>query len=138
MAYKTTNNPIYSIDGVPGAVPPPSEFIYKVQDVSQSGSGRTQDGKMWKGRIGQCVRIDLKWQNVTTAVATDILRAFNPEYINVNYIDLLCGGFVTENFYVGDRNNPMYNQAMGLWSEISFAIIMTNAMTYNTSTHQWE
>lgn len=130
--YLTTSNPIYSVDGVIGAVPPPSSYQWKMQDVSASDAGRTEAGEMDKARIGQVVALELSWQNVTTAVANDILKAFQPEYISVCYTDPLLGSassdyyYYTQVFYVGDRSAPMYNSKKGVWSNVSFNLIGKN------------
>lgn len=115
-------NPIYSVDGNTN-IPCPSAYRWKLQDISESDAGRTQDTVMSKQRIGQVVALELKWQNVSIANAATILQAFNPEYITVRYLDAKSGGFKTAEFYVGDRNVPLYNTVKGLWSEISFNII---------------
>lgn len=120
-------NPIYAVDSVIGAVPPPSSYQWKLQDVSASDAGRTEEGVMDKARIGQVVALELSWQNVTTAVAKNILTAFQPEYVSVQYTDPLFGTGAsyrkTKTFYVGDRAAPMYNSKQGLWSNISFNLI---------------
>lgn len=128
------SNPIYYVrdkngDNVIGAVPPPSSFQWKMQDVSAPDAGRSEAGVMDKARIGQVVALELSWQNVTTAVANEILNAFQPEYVTVRYTDPLFGTssttyyYVTKTFYVGDRSAPMYNSKQGLWSNISFNLI---------------
>lgn len=114
-------NPITSVDGV--AVPCPSKYQYDLQDISDSDAGRTEDTKMHKKRIGQCVKIELAWNYVTTAQLSTILQAFNPEYISVRYLDGLNGAYRTSEFYVGDRTAPMYNADRGLWENVSFNII---------------
>lgn len=119
-----TGNPIVSVGGV--SIPCPSSYKYDLQDVSASKAGRTEDGKMHKKRIGQCVKLELEWQNVTTAVVSQILQAFNAEYLNIAYLDAKSGSVLTKEFYVGDRSAPMYNGAMGLWSNVSFNVIERN------------
>lgn len=114
-------NPISKVGRV--TVKCPSAYVYHLQDVSASDAGRTEDGTMDKNRIGQCVKLELKWWNLTTAEASTILNAFNAEYITVEYLDLKTGGFRSAEFYVGDRESPMYNAEMDLWSELSFNII---------------
>lgn len=114
-------NPIQSVGGVTVACP--SKYEYKLSDVSAADAGRTEDAKMHKMRIAQKVHIELAWQNIQTAVASVILNAFNPEYIDVTYLDPKAGGYVTKTFYVGDRSAPSYNTRMGLWSNVSFNII---------------
>lgn len=115
------SNPIISVDGK--SVPSPSAFVWSLSDVSADDAGRTEDMVMHKNRKGQAVTLQLAWRYVTTAVASQILKAFNPEYINVAYVDPYEGKAITKNFYVGDRNAPMYNGALDLWEEISFTII---------------
>ena len=114
-------NPIQTVDSV--AIPCPSSYQWKLGDISASGAGRTEDTVMHKLRIGQAVQITLGWQNVSTSVASEVLQAFNPEYITVSYLDPTQGGFVTTEFYVSDRSALLYNASMGLWSNITFTII---------------
>lgn len=114
-------NPIASVNGA--TIKCPSKYQYELQDVSASDAGRTEAVTMDKKRIGQCVKVELSWAYLTTAEASAILRAFNPEYITVRYLDLLSGAYRTSEFYVGDRTAPMYNAEMGLWENVSFNII---------------
>jgi len=121
MATNEEYNPIRSVDGF--AIPCPSTYQWKLEDISASDAGRTEDTVMDKKRIGQAVGIELKWQNVSIEDAAKILEAFNPEYITVCYLDAKEGSYVTSEFYVGNRSAPLYNSALGLWKEISFNII---------------
>ena len=114
-------NPIRSVGAA--IVPPPSGFEWKLSDVSAADAGRTEDAKMHKMRIGQKVHLELEWQNIPTQDASIILRAFNPEYINVTYLDPMQGDYITKRFYVGDRSAPSYSTRLGLWSNVSFNII---------------
>lgn len=115
------NNPIRSVDGK--AVKCPSSYLYKLEDVSASDAGRTEDTVMQKKRLGQLVGIELSWQNIPTEDVSAILKAFNPEYITVCYLDAMAGEYVTSEFYVGNRSAPMYNATKDLWSNVSFNII---------------
>lgn len=114
-------NPIRAIDGV--AVKCPSAYQWKLQDISDSDAGRTEDTVMDKKRIGQCVKLELQWQNATVEEAAVILKMFNPEYINITYLDAMEGKYLTKEFYVGDRAAPLYNCYKGIWSSISFNVI---------------
>lgn len=116
-----STNPIKSIDGK--SIPCPSSYVWKLEDTSQSDAGRTEDGVMHKKRIGQVVGLELSWQNIPTDKVSKILKAFNPEYITVEYLDPMAGGYKKLEFYVGNRSAPMYNAAKGLWSNVSFNII---------------
>lgn len=118
-------NPIRSVDDA--AIKCPSYYKWKLEDLSSKEAGRTETYSMDKMRQGQIVALELKWKNVTTEVASAILKAFNPEYIRVCYLDPKEGLYRTTDFYVGDRSAPLYNCETGLWSEISFTIIERNA-----------
>ena len=120
MEY-SENNPIRSVDGK--SVKCPSSYLWKLEDVSASDAGRTEDTMMHKKRIGQLVGIELSWQNIPTSEVSAILKAFNPEYIKVCYLDAMQGKYVTSEFYVGNRSAPMYNAAKGLWRNVSFNLI---------------
>ncbi len=114
-------NPIKTVNGQ--AIRCPSSYLWKLEDVSASDAGRTEDTKMHKKRIGQIVGLELAWQNIPTADVSAILQAFNPEYIEVCYLDAMSGDFKTSEFYVGNRSTPLYNATKGLWSNVSFNII---------------
>lgn len=114
-------NPISSVDGV--GIPCPSSYLWKLEDVSAADAGRTEDTVMHKKRIGQLVGLELSWQNISTSKASQILQAFNPEYITVCYLDPMSGGYVTSEFYVGNRSVSMYNAACDIWSNVTFNII---------------
>lgn len=115
-------NPIQSVNG--SVVPCPSSFQWKESDLSAPDAGRTENGVMQKMTIGKKIHLELSWQNVTTADASTILRAFTAmEYFTVRYLDPKVADFVTKTFYVGDRSAPAYNTYLGLWSNVSFNII---------------
>lgn len=114
-------NPIKSVDGV--AVKSPSVYKWKLEDLSASDAGRTEDTVMDKKRIGQLVGIELQWNKVSIPDASKILKLFNPEYIKVEYLDAMEGKYVERTFYVGERSAPLYNGELGLWDNIAFNLI---------------
>lgn len=114
-------NPIQSVDGK--SIKAPSSYQWDMEDLSDSSAGRTEDCVMHKNRIGQKVAISLSWNNISTDDVSTILKAFNPEYISVKYLDPMQGGYTTKTFYVGNRSAPLYNGKLGLWSNLSFKII---------------
>ena len=116
-------NPIADVGTQGTTIKCPSSYQWELDDVSAADAGRTEDVKMHKKRIGQVVAVTLGWQNVTTAEASAILTAFNPEYVTVSYLDPKAGTYVAKEFYVGNRSTPLYNSRLGLWSNISFKII---------------
>lgn len=120
-------NPIKSVDGQP--IPCPSSFQWALEDLSAGDAGRTEDTVMDKKRIGQIVKLNLEWKNVSIKNASTILKLFNPEYINVCYLDAKVGEYRTSTFYVGNRTAPLYNTSLGLWSKISFNLIERSGVT---------
>lgn len=106
-------------------MPNPSKMQWSLQDVSIGDSGRDDSGKMFKGRVAQKRKLELSWNAVTPDVASTILSAFNPEYIDVRYFDPLTNSWQVKNFYVGDRSAPVKIWAVGqkLYETISFDII---------------
>lgn len=119
MAYN--NNPIGSVNGV--QVKCPSVYKWNLQDISSANAGRTEDTVMHKQRIGQCVKLELEWHNISIEDAAVILKQFNPEYIEITYLDAMAGKYLTSQFYVGDRTSPLYNNTKGIWSSIAFNVI---------------
>lgn len=93
------------VDGVD--MPNPSKLNWSLQDVSIGESGRDDTGYMYKGRITQKRKIELEWSAVTPSVASTILSAFNPEYVDVRYFDAKDNAWQIRNFYVGDRSAPV-------------------------------
>ncbi len=88
-------------------MPNPSKLQWGLQDVSIGDSGRDDTGYMYKGRVTQKRKLELEWSAVSPSVASTILNAFNPEYINVRYFDPLANTWRLMTCYVGDRTAPV-------------------------------
>ena len=116
------DNPIRKVNGTDIAAVP-SSYVWKLEDVSAPDAGRTEDIVMHKKRVGQVKGIELSWNYLSISTASTILKAFNPEYIMVEYLDAQEGDYVTAEFYVGNRSAPMYNATLGLWENISFNLV---------------
>lgn len=112
-----------TVDGV--EMPCPSTFDWNLQDISAGESGRTDDVLMHKNRVGQKRKIKLAWIAKDWQTTAKILQAFNPEYINVRYPDMMAGSYQTRTFYVSDRASPVKHWLVGrkLIERISFDII---------------
>ena len=121
MSTWSEKNPLRSVDGSP--VLCPTTYQWSLEDISAADAGRTEDVAMHKKRIGQVVKLELTWEFITTEQVSDILQAFDPEYIKVCYLDPKQGKFVTSEFYVGNRTAPMFNAKQGLWDNLAFNII---------------
>lgn len=114
-------NPIRSVNGK--AVKCPSGYKYSLNDISASDAGRTEDTNMDKKRIGQCVKLEMEWQNVSIEDAATIIQAFDPEYVKICYLDAKLGKYRTSEFYTGDKPAQLYNSRKGIWSSVSLNAI---------------
>jgi len=114
---------ILQINGV--WIPDPSALQWGLQSVSDQNAGRTTDGKMHVNLITRKRKLELQWNGVDFATASEILRAVNPETFNVTYLDALTNTRLTKEFYVGDRTAPVYSYTDGYrwYSNVSFNII---------------
>lgn len=115
------SNPLISVGGA--TVPCPSSYEYQLCDVSAEDAGRTEDGIMHKNLVSQKRKLSLEWKYVTVQQAATILSAFNSEYTNITYLDLLTGSNRSGEFYTGDRSAPVYNTYLGLVESIKFNVI---------------
>ncbi len=114
-------NPIASVDGF--AVKCPSDYKWELEDLSDADSGRTEDNVMHKNRKGQLVKLTVEWRRVSLTDAAEILKAFQPEYITVKYLDALRGRYMESVFYRGNLAAPMFSAKHGCWEKISFNLI---------------
>ena len=80
----------------------PAKFKWKKSDISGSNAGRTQDTTMHKNRVGAKRTLSIGWTNLKKSEITEILQAFEPEYVEVTYWDPLLGNDTTKTFYTGD------------------------------------
>lgn len=105
MEIKKNQTAMIIVDGV--EMPCPSKFEWGLQDVSAAESGRTDDTMMHKNRVGQKRKIGLGWNGLDWTTTAFVMRAFNPEYVQVRYPDMLSGNYEIREFYVGDRSAPV-------------------------------
>ena len=106
----------------------PSSLEWGLQDISASDAGRVQDAgnTMYKMRTSQKRKLNLTWTMPTRNQASQILKAFNPEYFFVKYFDPMDNEFQIREFYAGDRSAPFkwYNVNGGTrFATLSFNII---------------
>lgn len=86
----------------------PAQLTWGLQDISAADAGRVQDAgnTMYKMRTSQKRKLQITWNFPTAAQASEILKAFNPEYIYVRYFDPMENAWSVRQFYVGDRSAP--------------------------------
>lgn len=106
-------------------IPNPSSLEWGVQSISDSNAGRTSDGTMHVNLVTRKRKLQLSWNAVDFATASEILQAVNPEKFDVTYQDALTNTLLTKKFYVGDRTAPVHSYAEGhqWYANISFDLI---------------
>ena len=123
MAIVRPKTGMLKVNGV--AVYDPSTMSWGLQDVSDSQSGRTTDAVMHKNRIAQKEKIELSWSGLTKIEISEILQAFNPEYIMLTYHNPLLNQEVTKEYYVGDRSSVVWKWQVNneIYEKVSFNCI---------------
>lgn len=101
----------------------PSSYECQFYDISSEDAGNNENYEMQKLRIGQKTKIVISYQNISVEKCSELLQAFDYEYIDVTYRDLKRNAYVTKTFYVGDRTAPLYNNRLGIVSKVSFNLI---------------
>lgn len=111
------------VDGVD--LPNPSSLKWSKQSVSVGDSGRDDTGYMYAGIICSKIKLELQWNAVSPSVASQILSAFDPEYVNVRYFDAKENSWVVKEFYSGDKSAPvkMWTDGQKIYESLSFNII---------------
>ena len=110
----------------------PDAIGYSLQDISAADAGRVNDtgNTMYKMKTSQKRKLQLVWVNIAFADASTILQMFDPEYFFVKFKDVKTGGWLTKEFYAGDRSAPFKQIALvdangrkTIISSLSFDII---------------
>ena len=94
-------------------------------DVEAPDTGRTLDGVMHRGRVAMKVRLDVTCRPLTSAEAMVVLRAIEPEYVTVQYVDP-ADGSVTRTMY--SNNIPaicaaVHPDGSAIWTGLTFPLI---------------
>ncbi|MCF0261694.1 MAG: hypothetical protein HUK23_02135 [Sphaerochaetaceae bacterium] len=103
----------------------PCACTYALNDVSSSEAGRTQDALMHKERVAQKRKINLSFWGLTPQETSTLLKAFNPEYIEMEYEDAMEGTTKTGVFYRGDVSAPVWRWSANnkIYEKIDFNLI---------------
>lgn len=104
--YGTSGNEVILMVGN-SIIPCPSALEYGLQDVSASESGRTEDTRMQKNRVGQKRTLSLQWVAKNWQETSSLMLKFDPEYIFVYYPDMKSGDYEVREFYSGDKKTPV-------------------------------
>lgn len=106
ISYGTSGNEVILMVGN-SIIPCPSALEYGLQDVSASESGRTEDTRMQKNRVGQKRTLSLQWVAKNWQETSSLMLKFDPEYIFVYYPDMKSGDYEVREFYSGDKKTPV-------------------------------
>ena len=91
-------------------------------DPDGPNAGRTMDGVMHRERVATKVKLNVTCRPLKSEDAQVVLNAIYPEYVEVEYIDPMCGHSVKTMY----SNNPpatFIDTATDLWEGITFPLI---------------
>ena len=94
-------------------------------DVEAPDTGRTLDGVMHRGRVAKKVRLDITCRPLLAQEASIVLRAIEPEFVSVQYVDP-ADGAVTRTMY--SNNIPatcsiVYDSGTAVWKGLTFPLV---------------
>lgn len=104
-------------------------FTVRLQDVDASSTGRTANGTMIRDRVvggaNAKRKLEIEWPPLRTADASKVLQAVANTFVWVQYPDPYVGNTRTAQFYVGDREAPVYrvDEQGILWDGIKYNLI---------------
>lgn len=105
-------------------IPEPSDYAWGKQDISAPSAGRVASMVMLKMLMGKTRTLSLTWNYPTYASASQILQAFDHEYLIIKYQDALTGAQKTGHFYCGDMSADCHTHTDGgRWESITFNCI---------------
>lgn len=104
-------------------IPAGSKADWSKIDLSASDAGRVESGRMLKKRRGKVDRYDLEWTMLSVEDTSKVLKAFDPEYAEIEYYNPLEGSLVTKHFYIGDMATTGWIPHLQKWKSITLPII---------------
>lgn len=100
---------------------------WRLSDLDASDAGRTLDGVMHRNRVAQKVDLEVTCRPLTTAEASTVLQAINPEFVTVVYDDPLLGTTATKTMYSNNRPATFLEESWDggsyVWQGITFPLI---------------
>ena len=116
---------ITKADGTNVPLPDPSEYSWGIQDVDADGTGRNQNGDLFRDRVGIKRKLTISWPPMKSAPMSTLLQAVDDVFFKVKYPDAMTGSERQMTAYVGDRTAPMYSLIDGeyQWEGLSMNFI---------------
>lgn len=96
----------------------PSSLEFQVYDLdSEEGSGRNQNGDMFRDRKAVKRKVNCTFVGLTDTQASKLLKAVQPVFFNLEYPDPIENTRITIVAYAGDRSAPIfkYDKSKQCW-----------------------
>lgn len=91
-------------------------------DIDGDDAGRTLDGTMHRSRITSKVRLDVECIPLDSDDVGILLRAIEPEYVEVEYTDPMYG-YTIKTMYSNNNPATFMNTNTDMWEGITFPLI---------------
>ncbi|NLU24152.1 MAG: hypothetical protein GXW99_05430 [Clostridiales bacterium] len=104
--------------GTTVTLPEPETLGWSISDLdSEEGSGRNQNGDMFRDRVTVKRKLEVTWLPLSAAQMSTLLHAVDDIFFTLSYPDAYTGGMKSMTCYVGDRSVPImrYNESSGAW-----------------------
>ena len=87
-------------------VPTPQTYTWNVEDLdSEEGTGRNNaTGEMFRDRVATKRKLGFTWPPLSISETSRLLKALEPEFISVKYLDAREGDYLTKTFYAGPQS----------------------------------
>lgn len=103
-------------NGSAAVLPTPSELKWSLSDLDADGSGRNQNGDMFRDRVAVKRKLECSWPSLLANEMSELLNAVSDIFFELTYPDAMTGGNRTMTCYVGDRSSPiMRPETDGTW-----------------------
>ena len=104
-------------------LPAPAEIKWSISDLDSDGSGRNQNGDLFRDRVAVKRKIECSWLPMSAAKMATLLSAVSDPFFKLTYPDALTGTNRTITCYVGDRwNVVMGRNVHELHREVTYVL----------------
>ena len=102
--------------GSTAVLPTPSELKWSISDLDADGSGRNQNGDMFRDRVAVKRKLECTWPPLLANEMSELLNAVSDIFFELTYPDAMTGSNRTMTCYMGDRSSPiMRPETDGKW-----------------------
>lgn len=114
--------------GITVNLPTPETVNWSINDLdSENGSGRADEGTMFRDRVAVKRKLEVSWPPLSKADMSSLLKAVEDIFFTLSYPDAYTGAMRSMTCYVGDRSVPMlrYDEGTGdwVWGNVSINFI---------------